>query len=76
MIEQFVNFGEMSIGMLIGLILVSIWEVIWKGIGLWHSAQAKHKSWFIAILVINLFGLLPIIYLIWFKQDVKKAKKK
>ena len=76
MIEQFLNFGQMSTGMLIGLVLVSVWEVVWKGFGLWHSAQAKHKGWFIAILIVNLFGLVPIIYLIWFRPQVKKSKKK
>ena len=76
MIEQFLNFGEMSMGMLFGLALISIWEVIWKGFGLWHSAQAKQKGWFITILIVNLFGLVPIIYLIWFRPQDKKQKKR
>ena len=49
---------------ILGLIVIMIWEVIWKGIGLWHSAQNKQKGWFVAILILNTLGLLPIIYLL------------
>ena len=51
---------------IIGLILISVWMLIWKGFALWHSAKNKQKGWFIAILILNTLGLLPIIYLIWF----------
>lgn len=50
-------------GWLIGLILLSIWELVWKGFALWRASQRDARNWFIAILVINSFGILPIIYL-------------
>ena len=56
---------------ILGLIVIMTWEVIWKGLGLWHSAQNKQKGWFIAILILNTLGLLPIIYLLWFKRECK-----
>lgn len=42
------------------LILV---DLIAKGFGLWHAAKRGQKTWFIAILVINSFAILPLIYL-------------
>ncbi len=39
------------------------WEIIWKGIGMWHAAKNGHKAWYIFILVLNTMGILPILYL-------------
>lgn len=63
---------DLGFGMVVGLTVLMVWETIWKGVGLWHSAQNKRKGWFIAILIINSMGLLPIIYLIWFKSKRKR----
>jgi hypothetical protein len=46
------------------LILAVVWTLIWKGLALWRSATLREKWWFIAILVINTFGILEIIYLL------------
>jgi len=54
------------------LLIGSIWTVIWKGIGMWHSARNKQKGWFVVILIFNTLGLLPIIYLLWFKPKNQK----
>ncbi|MCL4389766.1 MAG: DUF5652 family protein [Patescibacteria group bacterium] len=50
------------------IIPLAIWDVVWKGIGLWHAAGNKQKGWFIAILIINSLGILPIIYLQFFQK--------
>ena len=57
------------------LALLALWDLIWKSIGLWYSARNGQKAWFIAILIINSLGILPIIYLIWFKnkRSVRQA---
>lgn len=44
-------------------VVLAVWSLVWKGLGLWHSAQHKHKIWFVALLVINTLGILEIIYL-------------
>ena len=59
-----------------GLLIISIWMIVWKGLALWHASQNKQKGWFIAFLVLNTLGLLPIIYLIWFKPVSKEEVKK
>lgn len=50
------------------IFLLVLWEMFWKGIGLWKSAKKGDLTWFIAIFVINLFGLIPIFYLWRTKQ--------
>ena len=57
----------MSLFVLIPLI---IWEVYWKYHALWIAAKKSHKGWFLALLVINSIGLLPIYYL--YKQEFFK----
>lgn len=49
--------------MSITFILVLLWCLVWKGLALWHAAQRKQPWWFVAILLINTFGILEIIYL-------------
>ncbi|MBT3865537.1 hypothetical protein HOF78_00350 [Candidatus Woesearchaeota archaeon] len=59
-------------------VIAILWELIWKGLALWKAAKSGQKYWFIAILVVNSLGLLPIIYLVFFqgKKLTKKTKKR
>ncbi len=50
------------------LLPLVIWELVWKGFGLWKAANNDHKWWFFFILILNTAGLLPIIYLIFFRK--------
>lgn len=52
----------------IAVLILVLWEAFWKGIGLWKSAKRGDLVWFIAIFVINFFGIVPIIYLWRTKQ--------
>ncbi len=58
-----------------GLITVGLWEMVWKGIALWFAGNNKQKGWFIALLVVNSLGLLPMMYLLWFKPKEKRETK-
>ena len=58
-------------GMVIILLLLAVWEAVWKGIALWYSARHNHKRWFICLVIFNTVGILPIIYLLWFKPKEK-----
>lgn len=63
-------------GGLTGLIIVLVvWSLIWKGIGLWYAARNYQKAWFIAILVLNTAGILEIIYLLFFRRDKQPETK-
>lgn len=54
--------------------VISIWELVWKGIAMWYSAGEKQKVWFVCLLVFNTIGILPIIYLFMYKPWEKKNK--
>ena len=58
---------EFDTSMLAWLIPLVIWELIWKGIALWKTGRNNQLKWFIAILILNTVGILPIVYL-WFFQ--------
>ena len=62
------------------IILVAIWEMIWKGIALWKAGRNNHLTWFVFIFIFNTAGILPIIYIFFFskpkKETVKKEKPK
>jgi hypothetical protein len=51
--------------------LALLWEIVLKGFALWYAARGNQKWWFVAILVLNTFGILPIVYLIWFRPTPK-----
>lgn len=53
----------------LGLVLIplAIFDIIMKGIALWHAAQNKQRNWFVALLIVNSLGILPIIYLKFFQ---------
>jgi hypothetical protein len=46
------------------IIVLAIWDAIWKLIALWKSARNNHLAWFICIAVFNTVGILPIIYIL------------
>ena len=75
---QEIMWGINSILFLITIILLIIWEGIWKGIGLWKSAKKGHIVWFVCIFVLNTLGILPILYIYVFskKRVEKKVSKK
>lgn len=50
------------------LLPLIIWEAVWKGIALWKCGRNNQLKWFIAILVLNTVGILPIIYLRFFQK--------
>ncbi|MBI2542971.1 MAG: hypothetical protein HYW24_02190 [Candidatus Aenigmarchaeota archaeon] len=69
---MFYPFTPFFFGM---ILLFVIWEVIWKGIGLWKSARNGQKTWFISILVFNTLGILPIVYITFFSKTRKKRRR-
>ncbi len=62
---------------LIGIILLVIWSIIWKGIALWKCGRNNQLVWFIVLLVVNTAGILEILYLLFFqkKKEVSPVTK-
>lgn len=56
-------------------ILLIVWTLLWKGFALWRASRMNHKYWFVAIFIINTFGLLDILYIYVFsKKSSDKAE--
>jgi predicted Co/Zn/Cd cation transporter (cation efflux family) len=46
------------------IVVLAIWDIVWKLIGLWKAGRNNELGWFIAIALINSIGILPIIYIL------------
>lgn len=47
-----------------------LWSLAWKGFALWRAGTMQDKGWFIAIFLINTFGILEISYIFhWSKRQ-------
>ena len=57
------------------IVLVVIWDAVWKLIAMWKSARGGQKVWFIFLAIINSVGILPLIYILWFQKKGKVGKK-
>lgn len=56
-------------------ILLVVWSLVWKGLALWRAARNNHLGWYIALLILNTFGILEILYyFIWGKPKGEKPK--
>jgi len=59
------NLSSINQTTLIAIIIVlALWELLWKGIALWKAARNDHSAWFVCILIFNTLGILPIIYIL------------
>ena len=54
------------------IILVALWDGVWKVIAMWRSARRKQLGWFICIAIFNTAGVLPIVYLLVNKGEPDK----
>jgi RsiW-degrading membrane proteinase PrsW (M82 family) len=60
------------------VLAILVWKLIWYGLAIYKSIERKQKSWFtilfVCAFVLNDLGLLPIVYLLVYRD--KKVKKK
>lgn len=49
--------------------LVAVWDLAWRGFALWRAARKQQRTWYIALLIFNTVGLLPIIYLLSNREE-------
>ncbi|HEY4520747.1 MAG TPA: DUF5652 family protein [Candidatus Paceibacterota bacterium] len=53
------------------LIILLAWSLVIKGIALWKSARRAEKVWFAALLLLNTFGILELLYIFAFSRSKK-----
>jgi hypothetical protein len=51
------------------IIILAIWDAVWKLIAMWKAARNNHLAWFICIAIFNTVGILPIIYILNNKKN-------
>jgi len=64
-----------SAGVIVLIVIAVLWELYWKGMGLWKAARNSQIYWFIAIFLLNTMGLLPILYLVRFQPKSQLLKR-
>jgi hypothetical protein len=55
------------------IIVLAIWDVVWKLIAMWRAARNGHTAWYVVLAIINSVGILPILYLFVVCKSVKKS---
>ncbi len=51
------------------LILIAIWDGVWKLIALWKSARNNQLAWYVCLAIFNTAGILPILYILCFQKS-------
>ena len=62
------NSPEFLFKLLPVIFVLSLWDAVWKVVGMWKSARRNQLVWFICIALFNTLGVLPIVYLILSKN--------
>ncbi len=63
------DYNDLTDNQIMLIAVIAIWDMIWKGFALWRASKDNDQNWFIAMIVINSVGILPIIYLLMHKSD-------
>ncbi|OGM12550.1 hypothetical protein A2V80_01000 [Candidatus Woesebacteria bacterium RBG_16_39_8b] len=69
--QTFESFGKNYSQLFMYLIPFLLFDVIMRGMALWRASRAGQKGWFIALLIVNSLGLLPLFYLLTHKSKKK-----
>jgi hypothetical protein len=56
------------------IIILCLWDGIWKLIALWKAARSNQLGWFIALAIFNTVGILPIIYMVLINKKPSTIK--
>ena len=54
------------------IIILAIWEAVWKLIAMWKAGRNNHLAWFICIALINTAGILPIVYILMHRKKLSE----
>ena len=66
--ESFV-IENLGFTMYLIIVLLVVWDSVWKLVAYWKSARNNHLAWFICIAIFNTVGILPIIYLLIHRKE-------
>lgn len=72
MFEELASLAPAFIALIVA---IALWDAVWKAIAMWFSARRGQLVWYICILIFNTAGILPIVYLLFFKKERKRRRK-
>ncbi len=58
----------LSLTVIVVIVILAVFEYIMKGFALWKCGRNNHTGWFVAIFIINTAGILPLIYLLKYRN--------
>lgn len=47
-------------------------DLVLKALSMWRAARMNMTAWFVALFIVNSFGILPIIFLLITNTEYKK----
>lgn len=66
--SEILTLVGLGAGFSVAVLAIVAWTIFWKGWSLWIAARKGEFWWFIAMLVVNTFGILEIIYIFVYKK--------
>jgi predicted permease len=69
-------FPAVPLALVCVIVVLAIWETIWKFIAMWKSARHNQIAWFVCIAIFNTIGILPIVYILFFQKDKNRVAVK
>jgi predicted permease len=57
------------------IVVLAIWDGVWKLIALWKGARNDQLAWFICLAIFNTAGILPILYILLFQKKATPVEK-
>jgi len=58
------------------IVVLAIWDGVWKLIAMWKSARHQQLAWFICLAIFNTAGILPILYIFLFQKTAASGPPK
>jgi hypothetical protein len=59
--------GPLLAAFILVIVILAIWDGVWKLIAMWKSARHRQLAWFICLAIFNTVGILPILYIFCFQ---------
>jgi Family of unknown function (DUF5652) len=50
------------------LLAAVMWSMFWKILALWRATKENRRYWFVAIFILNTFGIIEIAFLLYFAK--------
>jgi hypothetical protein len=60
--------GPLLVLFVVVIILLAIWDGVWRRIAMWKSARNGQLAWFICLSIFSTAGILPILYIRFFQK--------